>query len=90
MVSAQKKLWSEYYRYHKIKVRQKEISIWNGVTERYILILKVVGKSFWRLLVQDRKGRKRLEFRSIAHGQILQSHYEHLGKVSEGSDFDDD
>ena len=22
--------------------------------------------------------------------QILQSHYEHLGKVSEGSDFDDD
>ena len=23
-------------------------------------------------------------------GKFLQSHYEHLGKVSEGSDFDDD
>ena len=104
MVSGQKELWSEYCRLRrevKDLVRQKKISIWNEVIERATADFEGSRKEFWAFVSRRSKGKKKniaslknesgISVTSMREKlQILQSHYERLGKVSEGSDFDDD
>ena len=83
-------------------VRQKKTSNWNEVIERAKADFEgsTCRKEFWAFVSGRSKGKKKniaplknkggISVTSMRGKlQILRSHYERLGKVSEGSDFDD-
>ena len=97
-------LWDEYCRLRKeVKelVRQKKLTMWKEVVEKANVDFEGSRKEFWAFVGRRTKAKNRsiaslkgVEGVSVTSTkgklEVLQKHYQHLGRVSVDSDFDDD
>ena len=95
-------LWNEYCRLRrevKELVREKKHTIWNEVVEKVNVDFDGSRKEFWAFVGRRTKGKKKniTSLKSDAgvsvtstRGklEVLQKHYQHLGKISVDSHFD--
>ena len=101
VIRSREEIWDEYCRLHKeVKelVRQKKLTVWKEVVEKANVDFEGSTKEFWafvgrRTKVKNRgiaslKGVEEVSLTSTKGKlEVLQKHYQHLGRVS---DFDDD
>ena len=104
MMHGQEDLWEDYCRARKeVKklVRSKKINAWNEVVEKVNKDYEGSRKQFWSFVSKKSKGKKgALISLKNEHGEsvssvrgkleILQKHYQSLGKQSVDSNFDDE
>ena len=102
VIKGREDLWDEYCRLRrevKELVREKKLTIWNEVVEKVNVDFDGSRKEFWAFVGRRTKGKKKniTSLKSDAgvsvtstRGklEVLQKHYQHLGKISEDSDFD--
>ena len=81
-------------------VRQKKLILWKKVVEKVNLNCERTRKEFWALVGRTKKAKNRgiaslkgVEGVSITSTkgklEVLQKHYQHMGRVSIDSDFDE-
>ena len=102
VIKGQEDLWDEYCRLRrevKELVREKKLTIWNEVVEKVNVDFDGNGKDIWAFVGRRMKGKKKniTSLKSDAGGsvtstrgklEVLQNHYQPLGKISVDSDFD--
>ena len=102
VIKGREDLWNEYCRLRrevKELVREKKLTIWNEVVEKVNVDFDGSRKEFWAFVGRRTKGKKKniTSLKSDAgvsvtstRGklEVLQKHYQHLGKISVDSDFD--
>ena len=94
-------LWDEYCRLRrevKELVREKKLTIRNEVVEKVNVDFDGSRKEFWAFVGRRTKGKKNITSLKSDTGvsvtstrgklEVLQKHYQHLGKISVDSDFD--
>ena len=103
VIRGREDLWDEYCRLRKeVKelVRQKKLTMWKEVVEKVNVDFEGSRKEFWAFVGRRTKAKNRgiaslkgVEGVSVTSTkgklEVLQKHYEHLGRVSIDSDFDD-
>ena len=102
VIKGREDLWNEYCRLRrevKELVREKKLTIWNEVVEKVNVDFDGSRKEFWAFVGRRTKGKKKniTSLKSDAgvsvtstRGklEVLQKHYQLLGKISVDSDFD--
>ena len=82
-------------------VRQKKLTMWKEVVEKVNVDFEGSRKEFWAFVARRTKAKNRgvaslkgVEGVSVTSTkgklEVLEKHYQHLGRVSVDSDFDDD
>ena len=95
VIKGQEDLWDEYCRLRrevKELVRGKKLTIWNEVVEKVNVDFDGSRKEFWAFVRRRTKGKKKSDAGvsvTSTRGklEVLQRHYQHLGKISVDSDF---
>ena len=104
VIKGREDLWDEYCRLRKeVKelVRQKKLTLWKEVVEKVNVDFEGSRKEFWPFVSRKTKAKNRgtaslksVEGVSVTSTkgklEVLQKHYEPLGRVSVDSDFHDD
>ena len=104
VIRGREDIWDEYCRLRKeVKelVRQKKLMVWKEVVEKANVDFEGNRKEFWAFVGKRTKAKNRgidslkgVEGVSVTSTkgklEVLQKHYQHLGRVSVDSDFDDD
>ena len=99
VIKGREDLWDEYCRLRrevKELVREKKLTIWNEVVEKVNVDFDGSRKEFWAFVGRRTKGKKKniTSLKSDAGVsvtgklEVLQKHYQHLGKISVDSDYD--
>ena len=102
VIKGREDLWNEYCRLRrevKELVREKKLTIWNEVVEKVNADFDGSRKEFWAFVGRRTKSKKKniTSLKSDAgvsvtstRGklEVLQKHYQHLGKISVDGDFD--
>ena len=102
VINGNENSWEDYCKLRtevKELVRKKKVSIWNEVVEKVNADYEGSKKEFWAFVGRRTKGKKKaIESLRSDSGvsvnstkgklQILQKHYEELGRMSVDSDFD--
>ena len=103
VISGREELWDEYCRLRKeVKelVREKKLNIWREVVEKANTDLDGNKKEFWAFVGRRTKGKRKKNIPSLKSEagvsvtstrgklEVLQRHYQQLGKLSLDSNFD--
>ena len=103
VINGREDLWDEYCRLHKeVKelVREKKLNIWREVVEKANTDFDGSKKEFWAFVGRRTKGKRKKNIPSLKSEarvsvtstrgklEVLQRHYQQLGKLSLDSNFD--